>query len=148
MIAKIQAWLRSDSGKIAGIAGALVCVVLGIWVIHNAVGPSYAERIGNERVYICSETLKTFNHDVVPGEKLPVYSPPSGKNTGYPTEQCWWTADGKVADEPTYVLLNQYIGKPEPTFCPVCHRLVRMHNPGPREGGSPPPTQDEYNQRS
>ena len=37
----------------------------------------------------------------------------------------------KAKLEPTYVLLNKYIGKPGPTICPDCGREVKGHNPLP-----------------
>lgn len=83
-------------------------------------------------MYICSETGKTFAHVRKSGEPSPVLSPHSKKNTGYPAEKCYWTKDGKIKDAPTYVLLNQHTGKPGPTICPDCGRLVVPHNPRPR----------------
>ena len=59
----------------------------------------------------------------------PVKSPHSGKETGYEPERCYWTADGKPKPEPTYVLLNAAVGKPGPTFCQDCKRLVVGLNP-------------------
>ncbi|MBX3395120.1 MAG: hypothetical protein KF841_07095 [Phycisphaerae bacterium] len=88
-------------------------------------------------MYICSETGKTFAHVRRSGEPSPVLSPFSKKNTGYPAEKCYWTKDGKIKDTPTYVLLNEQAGKPGPTKCPDCGRLVVPHNPRPRrsDGG-------------
>ena len=57
------------------------------------------------------------------------------------------TLGSEAKDKPTPVLLNQYVNKPGPTFCPDCGRLVRMHNPGPAVGVKPPPTKAEYDQR-
>ncbi len=147
MIARIQAWLQTDAGKAVGILGALVCLGAGIYILHGMVGPSAAEQIGNERMYIDAEG-NTFTHAIVSGEKLPVYSSASGKEDGYPAEECWWTPDGQIASQPTYVLLNSYIGKSGPTFCPVCHRMVHIHNPAPRIGETAPQTEQEYNQRN
>ena len=72
---------------------------------------------------------------------------PSGGNTGYPSEKCYWTKDGKIKTEPTYVLLNIYKNSSEPTFCPDCGRLVVSHNPAPVAGRSAPPTKGEYQKR-
>ncbi|MBK8269586.1 MAG: hypothetical protein IPK83_15305 [Planctomycetes bacterium] len=81
--------------------------------------------------YVCSETGKAFEHIRQMGEMEPVYSPLSKKNTGYRAEKCFWTKDGKIKTTPTYVLLNELIGKPGPTLCPDCGRLVEPHNKRP-----------------
>ena len=94
--------------------------------------------------YICTETGKVFRHRNALGETLPIYSSYSGKNTGMPAEACYWTADGHPREEPTWVLLNEELGKTGPTFCPDCGRLVVGHNPRPGPGVRPPPTSAEY----
>src|ERR1043165_3428249 len=43
----------------------------------------------NARMFICSETGKTFTHALIPGETQPIKSPFSGKNTGYRAEACY-----------------------------------------------------------
>ena len=80
------------------------------------------------------------------GDKIPVKAP-SGKNSGYLAEFCYWNKDGTAKKEPTPVLLNRYKGKPDPTFCPDCGRLVTAFNPPPRPGVKPPPTEDEMKAR-
>lgn len=84
-----------------------------------------------ERNFICAESGKPFAHKLQEGETLPVMSPYTNRPTGYPAERCYWTKDDKAKLEPTLVLLNTYIGKPEPTICPDCGREVRPHNPPP-----------------
>lgn len=79
-------------------------------------------------VYMCSETGKTFRHRPKMGEKMPIESPHSGRKTGYRAEQCYCVKDGKKATEPTYVILNDYLGKKGPTTCPNCGALVYPHN--------------------
>ena len=49
--------------------------------------------------------------------------------------------------EPTWVLVNEFVGRPGPTFCPDCGRLVVGHNPAPGEGVKAPPKQAEYKPR-
>ena len=86
------------------------------------------------RVYMCSETMKEFEHKIVEGEDEPVYSPFSKKNTGYRAEACYWTKgpDGKFAAKlkPTYVLLEQVLhpGSRKKTYCPDCGHEVTGHN--------------------
>ena len=75
---------------------------------------------------------------------MPVLSPFSGKNTGYPAELCYWTKDGSIKTDPTPVLLNTYIGDNSPTFCPDCGRLVVGHNPRAVAGAHAPPTKQEW----
>ena len=87
----------------------------------------------NSRVYICSATLKTFEHQLQPGEVEPIISPYTGKNTGYLAEMCYWTKNGKRKKTPTYVLLNEHLGRKEKTYCPECGREVVGHNPPPPE---------------
>lgn len=98
--------------------------------------------------YICTETGKSFRHKNALGERLPIYSPYTGKNTGMPAEACFWTADGQPKDSPTWVLLNEEMGKTGPTFCPDCGRLVVGHNPRPGAGVRPPPTRAEFAART
>jgi len=135
-------WLRTPTGKIVA---ALVCL--------SALGVAAAEIKGyfrgntpgdpNTTMYVCSQTGKAFPHKNVLGESAPIFSPYSGTNTGYPGVPCYWTASGEVKKEPTWVLMNSYLGKPGPTFCPDCGRLVDPQQPMPRPGDKPPPTRDE-----
>lgn len=108
-----------------GIAG-------GIWYTFGR-GQDFAVEPFNNRIYICSATLKTFEHQIQPGEVEPILSPFSGKNTGYLAETCYWTKSGKRKKIPTYVLLNEHIGRTGKTICPDCGREVVGHNPPPPE---------------
>lgn len=112
------------------------------------LGGSEAAQISAERVFMCAETGKPFELELEAGMKIPTHSPHSGKDTGYPAELCYWTADGKTKSEPTAVLLNSVTGKSGPTFCRDCSRLVVGHNPSPEPGMSPPPKESEYKGRS
>jgi hypothetical protein len=82
-------------------------------------------------MFMCSETSKTFEHAMQPGEHWPVNSPFTTKKTGYPVERCFWTRDGKRKLTPTYVILNENLGKKGDTICPDCGRIVIGHNPPP-----------------
>ena len=72
--------------------------------------------------------MKAFRYEIKIGDSVPVKAP-SGEKSGYPAELCYWTKDGQPKEDPTPVLLNQYVGKSGPTFCPDCGRLVVNHNP-------------------
>ena len=129
------------------VAGVLVVAALYFCVqALRGFATSEGERLSSDRMFIDSQTGKPFAITLKPGMAVPAPAP-SGGNTGYPAEACYWTKDGKTKDKPTYVLVNQYLGKNEPTFCPDCGRLVRGHNPRPAEGVPVPPTQEEYKKR-
>ena len=117
----------------------MVCGVR-LW---RTLGTTPAATESAERMFIDAQTGKPFAHAVRPGETIPVESP-SGARSGYPAEACYWTADGKPKETPTYVLLNIYTGNRAPTFCSDCGRLVVGHNPHPHPGTKPPPIRTEY----
>ena len=125
-------------GFIVVAAGVLVASVWGALDGNDAAAAS------RERLFICGETGEPFAHEVEHGESIPVRSPHSGKDTGFPAERCYWTADGTIKDEPTAVLLNEYAGTSGATFCRDCNRLVVGHNPRPEPGDAAPPTRDRY----
>lgn len=139
-------WLTNLLEKPAGKTMAVVLFVGAIaaagYAVKNALMPS-AVSFERHRVFIDSTDLKPFNHDLVKGESIPVDAPSGGK-TGYPAELCFWTKDGQPKTDPTPVLLNSWIGKPEPTFCPDCGRLVVPNNPPAVAGLRPPPTEEQY----
>ena len=148
----MAAGLREFFNSTAGKAVAIVLILLGVVAIYLSVksnlGESEAAALSRKRTFICSETLKPFSYTVKEGERFPVPSPFSGKNTGYPAEPCYWTKDGQIKSEPSYVLLNELVHKSGPTFCPDCGRLVIPHNPAPRPGDHAPPTQSQYAARN
>ena len=136
--------LNSKAGRtVATLVGILGIGVI-VWTVKANFGASDGAASSRDRVFICAETLKPFNHELREGESVPVYSPHSGKQTGYPAELCLWTKEGKVKDKPTPVLLNEWAGKKGPTFCPDCGRLVVAHNPPPQAGSKPPPLKEQY----
>jgi hypothetical protein len=140
----LRRFLESPAGKAAGAGVILVAAVALFVAIRSTAGPSAAAAVSADRTFICSETLKSFKHELKRGESVPVHSPYSGKDTGYPAELCYWTKDGKVKQDPDAVLLKSYLGETGPTFCPKCGRLVVGHNPRPHDESSPPPTREEY----
>jgi hypothetical protein len=134
--------------KARGAAIFILLVVLGLaaWNIWNSVTPNNSVAAAESPLFIDSETGQTFRVKFQPGMHIPVMSPYTGRETGYVAELCYWTADGQIKSDPTAVLMNSDIGKPGPTFCPDCGRLVVVHNPNPnaRPGMRPPPTEAEY----
>jgi hypothetical protein len=137
-------FLGSRNGRIAAIALVVIGIGAAGYSIYGSLG-SPAISMTDSRMYIDPKTGEAFRVKTGPGIELPPKAP-SGA-TAFEAESCYWTKDGKAKEEPTYVLLNSHVGKPEPTFCPDCGRLVRGHNPPPITGRKPPPTKDEYDQR-
>src|SRR5215207_8876924 len=105
MIEKLRAYFQTGAGKGIGIGLAVVAVLVMVWSIRDVFGPSDAQSISTDRVFIDAKTGRTFRHTIKTGEKLPVDAPSGGK-TGVPAETCYWTKDGQTKKEPTYVLLN------------------------------------------
>ena len=124
----MREWIQERLGVVgAGVICLVAVGVLGYFMFRE--DPVLAA--SRKQVYMCSETGKTFEYTLVEDELFPVESPYSGKRTGYPTEKCFWTADGKAKLEPTYVIMNELIGQEGPTICPDCGRRVLFHNPSP-----------------
>jgi hypothetical protein len=119
----------SKAFKVGAIVVAVLILGGGVWIGLSQAGGSKVNTA--ERIMICSETLQSFSYEAGPDETAPFPSPHSGQMTGWPAEKCYWTKDGKAKLEPTYVLLNEYIGKSGPTLCPDCGRRVVRHNPKP-----------------
>jgi len=142
MLEKLRNFFRSP----AGIGVAAILVLIGAVFAFNAIRgftTSEASEMSANRVFIDATTGKSYSIELKVGMPFPAPAP-SGGNTGYPAEACYWTKDGHVKKDPTYVLLNIYKGSKEPTFCPDCGRLVVAHNPEAREGMKAPPTKENY----
>jgi len=144
---KLREFLNTAAGKVVTTVAGLVILLVLVWLGKGYFGAGEAEALSTDRVFIDAKTRKQYNYTVQMGDKIPVKAP-SGGNTGYPAEPCYWTKDGKIKNEPTWVLLEEYVGKPGPTFCPDCGKLVRSHNPAPSGPETrPPPTKEEYGKR-
>jgi hypothetical protein len=142
----VSAWLKTNAKrKIGALVFGLAALVACVHAI-NSVRTDAIDRT-RERLFMDSQTGKTFMVELKAGMSIPVISPDTGQATGYPPEECYWNADGTTKTTPTYVILNSYLGKPGPTFCPDCGRLVVPRNPPPIPGRPPPPTRAEYEQR-
>jgi hypothetical protein len=140
-------FLESKAGKYAATGFLAVVLLIVIFVLKSFMGESPAEAATRDRLFMCAETEKSFRYKLEKGVTIPVPSPYSGKETGYPAELCYWTKDGQTKTDPTPVLLNSYKHVPGPTFCPDCGRLVVGHNPAPDADSKPPPTREEYEAR-
>lgn len=140
----LREFLDSPAGRWTGIGFTAATVLVLLLVLYWSFGDSEAVASSRDRPFICAQTGRSYSHEVKKGDVMPVYSPHSGENTGYPAELCFWTADGDAKEDPTPVLLNDYVQKPGPTFCPDCNRLVVGHNPRPQPGDAPPPAKNEY----
>lgn len=141
---RVQEFFESIAGKVT--AGVIIVAAAAmVWMsVRSNLGTSGAGKMASDRMFICSKTNKSFWHTLQKGESIPVLSKYSGEKTGYPAEMCYWNADGSIRSEGVPVLLNQYKGEPEPTFCPECGRLVMGHNPPADPSRKPPATRDEY----
>jgi hypothetical protein len=140
---ELRAWLATRNRQVAaGVCVAVGLVALVLLVMHE-VGPGEAATQSRRRLFICSESGKSFTYEIDEGMMIPVLSPFTHRNTGYLAELCYWTADGQAKADPTPVLLNRYRKAAEPTFCPDCGRLVVHLNPAPEPGRQAPPTQEQ-----
>ncbi len=146
MMRGIREFLNSPIGK----ALSAVLVLAGLaWVfisVRDNFGGSEAAQVSTAEItFIDANTGKTFGVIPYAGMTIPVEAP-TGSKTGYVAELCYWTADGKIKKDPTYVLLNQYKSpaSKDPTFCPDCGRLVTVRNPSASASDPPPPTQSEW----
>jgi hypothetical protein len=142
----LREFLNSSRGRTVSFSLVAILLLAAIVLAWWAISPSDAVESSRDRWFVDSTTMKPFRHELKEGESMPIKAP-SGSNTGYPAELCYWTKDGQTKDDPTPVLLNDRIGKSGPTFCPDCGRLVVGHNPLPMPGKKPPPTEAEYKAR-
>jgi hypothetical protein len=137
-------FLRGPVGRGCAVGFLILAVCVVGWSIWSNIKSPQFVTDANSPLFMDSETGQTFHVTLKVGMEIPVNSPYTGRATGYKAELCYWTKDGKPKDEPTAVILNSAMGKPEPTFCPDCGRLVVGRNPPPGPGITPPPTKAEY----
>ncbi len=140
----LREFLRTSSGKTVGIFVVVLALGLAAYETWSFFAPDPIIAMASSPLFIDSETGKTFHVKLKEGMSFPVKSPYTGRLTGYKAELCYWTKDGKPKTEPDAVLMNDEIGKPGPTFCPVCGRLVVHRNPKASDDRTPPPTEAEY----
>src|SRR5690349_12851813 len=101
----LREFFNSNSGKAAAIGLVLIALILAFLSYRHNFGGNDAASWSRDRVFIDAKTGKPFDHTLKVGDKIPVKAP-SGDNTGYPAELCYWTKDGKAKEDPTPVLLN------------------------------------------
>ncbi len=116
------------------IGGFVVSMVVLGYVVMNLVG-SYRNNPARAAFFLTlmdAETQEVFEKVPIAKEaRLPFTNPKTGKKNLYPVEACFWTKDGKAKLKPTVVILNESMGKPGPTRCPDCGRVVKHANPMP-----------------
>jgi hypothetical protein len=139
-------FFQTKAGKVVAAGFLIVALAVGFLAVRSYLAAGGASA-ANDRLFICAKTGKTFEYTLKFGDPIPVRSPYSGEDTGYPADLCYWTREGTVKKDPTPVLVKSRTGDRSPTFCPDCGRLVVVHNPKPKDGDKPPPTEAEYKPR-
>lgn len=141
----IKAFLSEKRSAFAVILAVAVLAGAAVFTIGSDDAGSLASEM-NDQIWIDVEGT-SFTHSLKAFDDSPVTGP-TGKQA-FRAELCFWTRDGKVKPTPTPVLLNQYKGEPEPTYCPDCDRLVVPLNPPPLadvpedQQRRPPPRREE-----
>ena len=131
-------------GKGTVIGAAVLCLVV---LVCKLLPSNPALDASSRRVFIDSKTMQPFKVTLESGMMIPIKAP-SGGNTGYPAELCYWTKDGGTRKDPYPVLLKNVLDpNAGPTFCPDCGRLVIGRNPAPEPGRAAPLTEAEYTAR-
>lgn len=137
---RIRELLDTQAGRYLGYGLAGLGVLLAGWLIVGQFGGGIAARSA-QRMFIDSNTGEQFQYTISKGEMIPVPSPHSdGARVGYEAEPCYWTKEGGVKEDPTWVLPKVKIDTAAgPTFCADCGRLVVPRNPAasPRRPSSP-----------
>ena len=142
--AGFREFLQTPTGRAGSIGLVVVALAAVAWSVWSNVRKDPTIAAIDAPWFVNVDTGKGFHQPLTAGMTFPVKCPDTGAMSGYPAELCYWTKDGKVKKDPTFVALNDYTGKPGPTFCPDCGRLVVVHNPFPGPGVNPPPTREQY----
>jgi len=143
----LREFLASPTGRIVGGVFLVACIGMAVYSAYSTVSADAATLMSTQRMYMDSKTGQPFPHTLTAGDATPIDAPSGGK-TGYPAEACFWTKDGKIKTDPTWVLLEEYTkAATTPTFCPDCtHRVVGL-NPQPGLDDKPPQTKEQYEAR-
>lgn len=141
----VAAAARKNLKLIASCVMLALATIILIWQFSS--GPISAAKETSVRDLIDIESSAVFLAEAIPLNSTPPWlNPKTGKPTLVAAEKCFWTKDGKAKLKPTYVLLNEYQGKPGPTICPDCGKRVTIHNAIPpvqllsEAAGEPAPT--------
>jgi hypothetical protein len=117
---------------VAGVSLLATIGALAYLATHFTGGPPDGGELSRTRVAMDAETGDVIQKlRINDGDTMPWPNPRTGRRTMYPPETCYWTRDGAVKPEPTYVILNEMLGIEGPTICPDCGRRVVYHNPLP-----------------
>lgn len=123
-------FFRSPKAIIAGTAVACA-LLLGAWKMSNSDDAGSLINNVNQQTWIDTDGV-VFQRNLTAFDDAPATGP-TGK-PAFRAELCYWTAEGGIKETPTPVLLNRHVGRPEPTYCPDCGRLVVPLNPPPVAG--------------
>src|SRR5687768_14071923 len=96
MIEKLQRFLKTAGGRITAAVLFVAAITFAAWSYMGATAGSRFVAGSNDRIFVCAETGKPFYYTIKMGDSIPVMSPHSGKQSGYPAELCYWTPDGGV----------------------------------------------------
>ncbi|MCB9851379.1 MAG: hypothetical protein H6817_11820, partial [Phycisphaerales bacterium] len=97
--------------------------ILAIYSISGFFGEDEAIKTANTRTLMDINTGDLFDFEVSPDwGPYPHKNPKTGTETLYPIEWCYNRECGSKGG--TAVILNGWLGKKEPTYCPVCGSLV------------------------
>src|SRR5438067_11057468 len=97
---------QSTPGRLVAMALVIAAVIVVAWFAKQRYLKPPDQLSARQSLFIDSETGKSFNYELKEGDTIPVKSPETGKQTGYPAELCYWTKEGTVKETPTPVLLN------------------------------------------
>ena len=125
---------ETNSGQMLKLAGALLAFLLTGAVVAWQVLSREPDigALSASTTVIDAESGEVVRRFPLPLDKVhPWTNPKTGRDTLYPAEPCFWDKDGSVMPEPTWVLVNDYMGKPGETKCPHCARRVVPRNPMP-----------------
>lgn len=113
------------------VAIAIFAIALGVTIFQLLFRGSDAADFANAVVCVDAETGAVVKDFVPPpGQLMPWQG--KGYKTLYAAERCYYTKDGKVKSEPTFVLVKKLLGLEEETLCPDCGRKVVLRNPSPK----------------
>mgnify|MGYP006263672591 CR=1 FL=1 len=103
MFEQAREFFRSKGGTGVAVGLALIGLVIVFFAMRGAMTDEGAEMSAN-RVFIDATNNQPFKIHIDLDTPIPAKAP-SGGMTGYPSEACYWTKDGKPKTEPTYVCL-------------------------------------------